>query len=591
MIIRGTASTTLLFALGGGLRMHDCRNVTLEAVTIDYAPLLPYVQARIASVFPVFPVFPVLPVLARPARGCAKLPRPEPPCPGGWWASGGACDQGCPSNAQGRDPSTGRCLCGQAAPPDRDCFSGQRCVDGQCCPAAPGPPGPPPPPPPPPPPAPVRYTLELAPRSLPLRWPDVAHGVLWSGVTNRSKHEAVPTPGAAVPLGGNRFSWTSAAIPGAEAGDYVTFAGRDNYTVVVANSTCCALADVAILSAPGFAITEIDGAGGHTYTRVRVGSHGAQAAGSEQPRLVGANADAFHSVDVAHGPLLDSCDFSGNCDDFANVHSTLHVLYAPRAAVTRAGAAPRTPGALRVLVIDPRLVALGATPLQGRVDEWYGTSSPLANSEVGDTLSCYQVNKKPRYARGNDSWAPWGAKLRLLSVPVEVRNETMLAEAAAVRSAINAAGANPALYGWKSLKLWSIAVAPVTGTAQPPIPICHGCEPAVICDVDRYGGRGAVLRNNYFHDLGTNGGIRWKSSGSTIERNMIVRAGNASSTVLNHPNSGVEVSALQDWMEGPAVIANVLIEGNHWIDCGVSRPPVTVCPRDSNVTIRNNTAS
>ena len=50
LIIRGTANTTLLFALGGGLRLHGCRNVTLEAVAIDYAPLLPYAQARIASI-------------------------------------------------------------------------------------------------------------------------------------------------------------------------------------------------------------------------------------------------------------------------------------------------------------------------------------------------------------------------------------------------------------------------------------------------------------------------------------------------------------------------------------------------------------
>ena len=48
----------------------------------------------------------------------------------------------------------------------------------------------------------------------------------------------------------------------AQVGDFLTFAGRDNYTVVVANSTRCILVDLTILSAPGFAITEIDGEGG-----------------------------------------------------------------------------------------------------------------------------------------------------------------------------------------------------------------------------------------------------------------------------------------------------------------------------------------
>ena len=63
---------------------------------------------------------------------------------------------------------------------------------------------------------------------------------------------------------------------------------------------------------PGFAITEIDGEGGHVYRRVRVGSHGRQHAedSGDHRYLVGANADAFHSVDVGRGPLLEDCDFS-----------------------------------------------------------------------------------------------------------------------------------------------------------------------------------------------------------------------------------------------------------------------------------------
>ncbi len=37
----------------------------------------------------------------------------------------------------------------------------------------------------------------------------------------------------------------------------------------------------------------------------------------------GANADAFHSVDVAAGPLLEECDFSGEGDEFDPHASTL----------------------------------------------------------------------------------------------------------------------------------------------------------------------------------------------------------------------------------------------------------------------------
>ena len=71
----------------------------------------------------------------------------------------------------------------------------------------------------------MRYTLQLAPRSLPPSWPDIAHGVLWSGATLRSKHEFVPSPGAAVHLHDTLFTW-SAAIPDAEPGDWLTFAGK-----------------------------------------------------------------------------------------------------------------------------------------------------------------------------------------------------------------------------------------------------------------------------------------------------------------------------------------------------------------------------
>ena len=381
--------------------------------------------------------------------------------------------------------------------------------------------------------------------------------------------------------------------------------------MTIANSSLCTLDDVTILSAPGFAVTEIDGPGGHAYRRVRIGSHGAQPAGS-WPLLVGANADALHSVDVEAGPLVEACDFSGNCDDFVNCHSTLHVLYAPRphspGAVAAGTDAPAAPGAMTALIIDPRLVALGTTPLEGRVDSWYGTSSPLANSVAGDTISCFLVNEKPRYKRGADSWRLWGAKLRLLAAPVEVRNESLLASAAAVRLAVNKAGANPPLMAWKSLKLWRVELAPVPGVAQPPIP--QTATPAVICDIDRFGGRGAVLRNNFFHDLGTSGGLRWKSSASLIAGNSIVRAGNASSAENGRATTGVEVSALQDWMEvnsaacrhdmslgwvshdgaasqGPAVIEDVVIEGNRWVDCGLTAVPVTV-QEHTQVTLRNN---
>eukprot|EP01051_Picozoa_sp_SAG22_P014460 SAG22_NODE_1758_length_3640_cov_1.779723_2_plen_220_part_00 len=217
----------------------------------------------------------------------------------------------------------------------------------------------------------------------------------------------------------------------------------------------------------------------------------------------------------------------------------------------------------------------------------------MANLKAGDTISCFYPNTKPRYARGKDGWRRWGAPLRLEGWPQEVHDSAALKRAAAVHDAVNAAGsADPKLMGWKSLKLWRIALGSAgdraEAGAEAPLPSLPAGG-AVLCGVDRFGGRGAVLRRNYFHDLGTNGGLRWKSSGSTIENNLISRAGNASSTWTGKASTGVEVSALQDWMEGPMAIDDVRVVGNRWEGCGLKNNPVTVMPEATNVSETNNT--
>ena len=211
----------------------------------------------------------------------------------------------------------------------------------------------------------------------------------------------------------------------------------------------------------------------------------------------------------------------------------------------------------------------------------------MANLRAGDTISCFYPNTKPQYARGKAGWRRWGASLRLKGKPEEVHDSAALKRAVAVHDALNAAGsANPKLYGWKSLKLWRVALdRAVAGAPLPALP----AGGAVLCGVDRFGGRGAVLRRNYFHDLGTNGGLRWKSSGSTIENNLISRAGNASSTWKGRASTGVEVSALQDWMEGPMEIDSVRVVGNSWDECGLTGNPVTVMPEATNISETNNT--
>jgi len=53
----------------------------------------------------------------------------------------------------------------------------------------------------------------------------------------------------------------------------------------------------------------------------------------------------------------------------------------------------------------------------------------------------------------------------------------------------------------------------------------------------------------------------------------------------------VEVSALQDWMEGPARIQDVNIANNRWVSCGLTHLPVQAQEGSGVVTLRNNTWS
>ena len=61
--------------------------------------------------------------------------------------------------------------------------------------------------------------------------------------------------------------------------------------------------------------------------------------------------------------------------------------------------------------------------------------------------------------------------------------------------------------------------------------------------------------------------------------------------IARRVSTGVEISALQDWMEGPALINNVTVENNRWVQCGLmGGAPVSV-QENTSVVLRNNTAS
>lgn len=155
----------------------------------------------------------------------------------------------------------------------------------------------------------------------------------------------------------------------AAVGDFVTFKAGLGHTYVVGNCSQMRTEALTIRAAGWMAVYEVDGEGGNVYDSITI-----------EPGpgyLIGSNADGFHSTDVAVGPTLTNSRLTNIENDFFSTHTTMHILVGK--------------GDRGYQLIDPRAFAFG-NRAGALVDEWYGTSSPLANTKVGDALSCYDFN-------------------------------------------------------------------------------------------------------------------------------------------------------------------------------------------------------
>eukprot|EP01052_Picozoa_sp_SAG31_P037307 SAG31_NODE_4798_length_2952_cov_2.577638_2_plen_239_part_00 len=205
----------------------------------------------------------------------------------------------------------------------------------------------------------------------------------------------------------------------------------------------------------------------------------------------------------------------------------MHVGWNPEAAIetpepaagagARAGstgAEPRThkdrAGELELYIIQPRLTAT-SEPVTPAVSElWYGTASPMAAMRPADTLSCWGVH---------DQLQPV-ATLALTAYPEVVTDPTWLTRAVGLRATLNDQQ-EAGFRQWVSLQLWRIRgkIAGVStggagGNASHPLPL------GMLCDLDRFSNRNAVVRRNTFRNSGhPQCGSRVKSSGAIIEDN------------------------------------------------------------------------
>lgn len=138
----------------------------------------------------------------------------------------------------------------------------------------------------------------------------------------------------------------------------------------------------------------------------------------------------------------------------------------------------------------------------------YGTASPMSSMRPGDRLSCWEFNTiKP------------AANLTLAGWPEPITNKAILEKAAALEDVLNQKrGTNAGMNRWVSLKMWRVRVAATElangagGSVRGWGNVAYG---PVMCDLDRFANRGALIRRNVFQHGGhPQIGGRIKSSGA-----------------------------------------------------------------------------
>ena len=137
----------------------------------------------------------------------------------------------------------------------------------------------------------------------------------------------------------------------------------------------------------------------------------------------------------------------------------------------------------------------------------YGTASPMSSMRPGDTLSCWEFNTvKP------------AANYTLSGWPEPITSKQLLKNAAALEDVLNQKnGTNAAMNRWVSLKMWRVWVDvndKATGVSNSTHGWNNDAHGAVMCDLDRFSNKGAVIRHNVFQHGGhPQIGGRIKSSG------------------------------------------------------------------------------
>eukprot|EP00037_Helgoeca_nana_P020665 m.206344 g.206344 ORF g.206344 m.206344 type:complete len:148 (-) comp25348_c0_seq1:303-746(-) len=128
----------------------------------------------------------------------------------------------------------------------------------------------------------------------------------------------------------------------------------------------------------------------------------------------------------------------------------------------------------------------------------------------------------------------------------------------------NPKGAMQFMGGGRAVDVWTIHLAPPLGG---PVPL-----PRSLLSINALLSSGAVLRGNRFNF--TTCSARWKSPNSVIVNNTFA---------FSAPN--LEITYLQPWFEGAAVIANITL-ANNTFHYGVGVDPIHPNPTDTSGIIQ-----
>lgn len=338
-------------------------------------------------------------------------------------------------------------------------------------------------------------------------------------------------------------------------GDKITAHTRVGFTLHLLNSTRVHTQHTRIHGAPGFAITEYDGEGAHSYLNVSLGRRrrvkpptelcgiGNPTGGRECVGMIASNNDGLHSSGTKFAPSFLNGEISYCLDDFINIHSRAQVVF------------DHTADARHMIIIDPRLDYAAST-----ADEFpYGNVETLTNAREGDVISFFLSGNLSALGSAtvvSTSRATWDRDAALVT-----KAQRMLGERFP-RGAVNGtcgldAGSMCRAFGCAP-RVWNITFATAVPAFSP-----EASARGIVASLDSWSASGAVVTNSTLHH--GRYGIRWKSSHAVI-------AGNSMSARY------VEISPLEYYMEGGFRLDNITVADNIFGECAaINTFPSTAC--------------